>query len=67
MTRQDFDRQFAARMDNTDGFSADQLVVLNALVFEMVESLDLDDRQAKSSVDAAFADMCCNYAIARLA
>ena len=67
MTRQDFDRQFAARMDNTDGFSTDQLVVLNALVFEMVESLDLDDRQAKSSVDAAFADMCCNYAIARLA
>ena len=67
MTRQDFDRQFAARMDNTDGFSADQLVVLNALVFEMVESLDFDDRQAKSSVDAAFADMCCDYAIARLA
>jgi hypothetical protein len=67
MTRQNFDRQFAARMDNTDGFSADQLVVLNALVFEMVESLDLDDRQAKSSVDAAFADVCCNYAIARLA
>ena len=67
MTRQDFDRQFAARMDNTDGFSTDQLVVLNALVFEMVESLDLDDRQAKSSVDAAFADMCCDYAIARLA
>jgi len=67
MTRQDFDRQFAARMDNTDGFSPDQLVVLNALVFEMVESLDLDDRQAKSSVDAAFADMCCDYAIARLA
>jgi hypothetical protein len=66
MTRQNFDRQFAARMDNTDGFSADQLVVLNALVFKMVESLDLDDRQAKSSVDAAFADMCCNYAIARL-
>ena len=67
MTRQDFDRQFAARMDNTDGFSTDQLVVLNALVFEMVESLDLDDRQAKSSVDAAFADMCCDYAIGRLA
>lgn len=67
MTRQDFDRQFAARMDNTDGFSSDQLIVLNALVFERVENLDLDDRQAKSSVDAAFADMCCDYAIARLA
>ena len=67
MTRQDFDRQFAARMDNTDGFSSDQLIVLNALVFEIVENLDLDDRQAKSSVDAAFADMCCDYAIARLA
>lgn len=67
MTRQDFDRQFAARMDNTDGFSSDQLIVLNALVFEIVENLDLDDRQVKSSVDAAFADMCCDYAIARLA
>ena len=67
MTRQEFDHQFAARADNTDGFSADQLIVLNALVFERVESLDLDDRQAKSSVDAAFADLCCDYAIVRLA
>jgi hypothetical protein len=66
MTRTEFDRQFSARMDNTEGFNVEQLATLNSLVFDMVESLDLDDRQVKSGVDAAFADACCNYAIAKL-
>lgn len=67
MTRTEFDIQFAARMDNTEGFNAEQLATLNELVFEMVESLNIDGRNVKSGVDAAFADLCCNYAIARLA
>ena len=67
MTRTEFDIQFAARMDNTEGFNAEQLATLNALVFEMVESLSLDDRHVKSEIDAAFADKCCAYAIAKIA
>ena len=67
MTRTEFDTQFAARMDNTEGFNAEQLATLNALVFEMVESLNLDDRHVKSGVDAAFANLCCDYVIAKLA
>ena len=67
MTRTEFDIQFAARMDNTEGFNAEQLATLNTLVFEMVESLNLNDRNVKSGVDAAFADLCCDYAIAKLA
>ena len=67
MTRTEFDRQFSARMDSTEGFNAEQLATLNSLVFEMVESLNLDDRHVKSGVDAAFAAMCCDYAVAKLA
>ena len=66
MTRTEFDRQFSARMDSTEGFNAEQLATLNSLVFDMVEHLNLDDRQVKDGVDAAFAAMCCDYAIAKL-
>jgi hypothetical protein len=53
-------------MDSTEGFNAEQLATLNSLVFDMVEHLNLDDRQVKDGVDAAFAAMCCDYAIAKL-
>ena len=71
MTRTEFDREFSVRMDNTEGFNAEQLSMLNSLVFNMVESLDLDlddrDRDVKSVVDAVKADMFFDDAIAKLA
>jgi len=40
MTREDFDRLYAARMDNTEGYTQSQLDALNRLAFEQVADLD---------------------------
>lgn len=51
MTRIDFDQRFAARMDNTEGWTQRQLDVLNDLAFAAVADCDPDDRHLKSLVD----------------
>lgn len=48
MTRDEFNANFAARMDNTEGYTQGQLDALNALAFEAVEDCDLDDRSTQS-------------------
>ena len=54
MTRNDFDRMYAARMDNTEGYTQRQLDALNRLTFEAVADLDPEDRATKAIVDFAF-------------
>jgi hypothetical protein len=53
MTRADFDRLYAARMDNTEGYTQRQLDIINTLAFVAVEHLDPDERSTKSIVDFA--------------
>jgi len=67
MTRLEFNRQFAASENNTEGFSLAQLAALNDVVFDVTEHLDLDDRNAKSAIDDAFAWASCHYNVVNLA
>ena len=67
MTRLEFNRQFAASENNTEGFSLAQLAALNDVVFDVTAHLDLDDRNAKSAIGDAFAWACCDYKIVNLA
>ena len=48
MTRDEFNANFAVRMDNTEGYTQGQLDALNALAFEAVEDCDLDDKSTQS-------------------
>jgi hypothetical protein len=58
MTRQEFDRRFAATPSNTEGFSDEQLARLNDAVFAQVSDLDIDgeftDSHVKNVSDRAF-------------
>ena len=53
MTRDDFDRLYACRMDNTEGYTQRQLDLINAIAFVAVEDLDPEERSTKSIVDFA--------------
>jgi hypothetical protein len=53
MTRQEFDLAFAVRIDQTEGFNAAQIAILNEDTFQNVEHIDADDRIARSAVNDA--------------
>jgi len=63
MTRDDFDRLYAARTDNTEGYTQRQLDALNALAFEAVADLDPDERGTKSIVDFALERASTHWAV----
>jgi hypothetical protein len=63
MTRTEFNRYFAARMDNTEGFTAAQIAALNDQVFEAVENVDAADRYAFDTVEAAMGVASCSYSV----
>ena len=67
MTRLEFDRQFAASENNTEGFSLAQLAALNDLVFDVTAHLDLDDRNVDAAIAHAFDWACCDYNVVNLA
>jgi len=50
MTRDDFDRLYACRTYNTEGYTQRQLDALNDLAFETVADLDPDERSTQSLV-----------------
>lgn len=54
MNRTDFDRRFAATDNDTDGYTAAQIVAINDAVFAEVAALDLEDDTTKSIIDHAF-------------
>jgi hypothetical protein len=51
MTRQEYDRHFAATTQNTSGFTVSQLSDINDAVFGAVKDLDMEDTTTKSVVD----------------
>jgi hypothetical protein len=57
MTRQEFDRRFAATLDNTEGYSEAALAEINDAVFARVADLDvtsdLADNEAKNAFTSA--------------
>jgi len=55
MTRQEFDLAFAIHIDQTEGYNAAQLAILNEDTFQNVEHIDADDRIARSAVNDAMA------------
>lgn len=44
MTREQFDRNYAATTSKTEGFTAEQLSTLNDIVFADVAEIDIDDQ-----------------------
>lgn len=52
MTRNEFNRRFAANLENTSGFSEADLAKINEAVFGEVVGLDADD--ASDAVKSAF-------------
>jgi hypothetical protein len=65
MTRDEFNRLYAARMDNTEGYTPRQLDALNRLAFEAVADLDPEDRATKSLVDFALERASIHYEVAQ--
>ena len=61
MTRDEFNANFAARMDNTEGYTQGQLDALNALAFEAVEDCDLDHGATWVLVEFALERACVHY------
>jgi len=65
MTRDDFDRLYAVRMDNTEGYTQSQLDALNRLAFEQVADLEPDERGTLSLVYFALERACTHYEVAQ--
>jgi hypothetical protein len=63
MTRDDFDRLYACRMDNTEGYTQRQLDSLNAIAFEAVADLDPCERSTKAIVDFALQRASTHWAV----
>ena len=61
MTRDEFNANFAARMDNTEGYTQGQLDALNGLAFEQVADLDLNHGATWALVDFALERACVHY------
>jgi hypothetical protein len=55
MTREQFDR-YAATQLNTDGWSDEQLELINCMVYEVVADLDLGDDLTGDIVKSKFED-----------
>ena len=53
MNRNEFDSQFRVTIQNTEGYTQDQLDSINDRVFDAVQDLDLDDVTTKSTADFA--------------
>ena len=52
MTRNEFDRFFAATEQNTQGYTAAELREINDRVFAAVAEIDAEDQYAKTEIDA---------------
>jgi len=63
MTRDEFDRIYAARMDNTEGYTQAQLDDLNRLAFEQVADLDPDHYATSSIVHFALERASVHYEV----
>ncbi len=50
MTRNEFDRYYAATQMNTEGYSDDQINILNDRVFARVADLELEDYDTENTV-----------------
>ena len=64
MTRQEFDLAFAIHIDQTEGYNAAQLAILNEDTFQNVEHIDADDRIARSAVNDAMAHAAKSFKVA---
>jgi len=54
MTRDEFNNRFQATLQNTEGFTAEQLATINDNVFIQVQDHDADEHDLKSIVDHCF-------------
>jgi hypothetical protein len=64
MTRDEFNANFAARMDNTEGYTQGQLDAINCLAFEQVSDLDLDHGATWAIVNFALERASVHYDVA---
>jgi hypothetical protein len=65
MTRDEFNRLYAVRMDNTEGYTQGQLDALNRLAFEQVADLDPEDRATRPLVYIALGRASIHYEVAQ--
>lgn len=54
MTYAQFLARFGAALDNTEGFTVDQLKAINRAVFDQVQHLDVDGYRTADIVQNAF-------------
>ena len=65
MTRDEFNRLYAVRMDNTEGYTQNQLDALNRLAFEQVADLDPDHKATFPTVLIALERASIHYEVAQ--